>query len=121
MEQIEASAQISVARGSGFGLLAIFCVMIGLSGTPVVALETGGVLNLLACFILIAKAEFAPGKPYKQTEVWLMLDDRSRPPAAVAQQIISTALRSVYRQFALYFAKGAAVCLGVSVFLSLLG
>ncbi len=115
MDQIESSARISVARGSGFALLAIVCFMVGLSGMPALALKTGGVFCLIAAFVLLLKAERAPHRLYKRTEVWLMLDERARPPEAVAQRLIGGALRGACHQFALYFAQGAAIALSLSV------
>ena len=121
MEHIEAFARLSVLRGAGFGLLAIVCFMFGLAGMPALSLKTGGVLCLLASFILILRAELADKRPYKRTEVWLMLDERARPPEAVAQQLIGGILRGVYQEFALHFARAAALALGVSLLINLLG
>jgi hypothetical protein len=111
MDHVQTSAQISIARGCGFGLLAIFCMMVGLSGTPGLALKTGGLLCLLACFILTLKAHQSRTRSYKRTEVWLMLSKDQRPPAPVAQRVIGAALHDAYRQFALYYAVAAAAML----------
>jgi hypothetical protein len=121
MDEIETSARVSVARGSGFAVLAIVCFMVGLSGMPALALKTGGIFCLIAAFALILKAERAPHRLYKRTEVWLMLDERARPPEAVAQQVIGGILRGVYQQFALHFARAAALALGASLLINLLG
>jgi hypothetical protein len=108
MDHVQLSAQISIARGCGFGLLAIFCTMVGLSGTPALALKTGGLLCLLASFILALKAQQSRTRSYKRTEVWLMLSEEQRPPAPVAQRVIGTALQDGYRRFALYYSIAAA-------------
>lgn len=115
MDFIEASARISVGRACGFGLLAIVCTMAGLSGTPVAALKAGGLLCLLTSAILIVKAQGAPKRPYKRTEVWLMLDELRRPPAEVAQRLITGALVTAFQDFALKFARLAAALLGLSL------
>jgi hypothetical protein len=115
METIVESAWVSIARGSGFGALAIACTMVGLSGTPVVALQTGGILCVFASLLLLAKGALAPRKPYRRTEVWLMLDEMSRPPAAVAQQLIGSALRDASFAFALHYARAAIVTLALSL------
>ena len=115
MEHVQTSAQISTARGCGFGLLAIFCTMVGLSGTPELALKTGGLLSLLACSILIVKGQLCLTRSYKQTEVWLMLSPDQRPPAIVAQRVIGGALREAYRRFALYFGSAAASMLALAL------
>jgi hypothetical protein len=119
MDEIESFARVSVARGSGFALLAIVCFMVGLSGMPEAALKSGGIFCLIAAFVLIAKAERAPHRRYKQTEVWLMLDEGRRPPETIAQQVIGGALQAVCRQFALYFAQAAAVALTLSLLVAL--
>jgi hypothetical protein len=111
MEHLQNSVQISTARGCGFGLLAIFCTMVGLSGTPALALKTGGLLCLVACSILIVKAQLSLTRSYKHTEVWLMLTNDQRPPATVAQRVIGGALQDAYRRFAFYFAVAAAAML----------
>ena len=121
MEQIESFARLSVLRGSAFGLLAIVCTMVGLAATPALSFKVGGILCLLACFVLIVKAEHADRRPYKRTELWLMLDKDARPPATAAQQVIASALKGCYRQTALHFANGSASMLALSLFLPPLG
>ena len=111
MEHVRNSAQISIARGAGFALLAIFCTMVGLSGEPALALKTGGSLCLLASAVLGLKAQLSPKRSYKRTEVWLMLNADQRPPAPVAQRVIGTALQDAFRLFAIYYAKAAVVLL----------
>ena len=46
----------TVLRACGFGSLAIFCIMVGLSFNPLVAFQTGGVLTMLMTGILVLKA-----------------------------------------------------------------
>lgn len=117
MDVIETSARISVGRACGFGLLAIVCTMAGLAGTPVVALKAGGYLCLLTSVILIVKALAAPRRPYKRTEVWLMLDEGRRPPAEVAQRLIAGALVQAFYAFAIRFAQASAGLLGGAMLL----
>ena len=114
MEIIETHARISVARGCAFALLAIFCVMLGLMGTPILALKIGGFFCLVVSIVLMLQAEFAPRRSYKHTEVWLMLEERERPQAVVAQRIICGVLRGVFNEFGLYFARAAAWALGTA-------
>jgi hypothetical protein len=47
MEELRKAAFISVARGCGFGMLAIICVMVGLSYNPRAVFQAGGILTLL--------------------------------------------------------------------------
>lgn len=102
--RIEAKAELSVGRACGFAGLAIGTFMIGMISEPPLALRVGGVLTLLACFVLILKASLATKVPYKRTEVWLLLDPSERPQPSIAQQVIGRTLRYVYLRFALYAA-----------------
>lgn len=102
---IERLAEISVARGCGFALLGIVTTMTGFSAEPAQALKAGGILTLMTCAVLLLKAFNALRRPYKSTEVWIMLPKTERPKAEVAQQLIGCALRGVY----MVFAKRAAL------------
>ncbi|MCL4767519.1 MAG: hypothetical protein KJZ80_14925 [Hyphomicrobiaceae bacterium] len=116
MEKIEHLAHASVARGCGFAMLAIATFMIGLSAEFAIALRAGGYSCLLMCFILMAMGWRAGSKPYKRTELWLMLEPAERPHATVAQSIISTARREAFLDFALRSAWLASGLLVMAVF-----
>lgn len=115
MEEMRRAAFTSVARGCGFGMLAIFCVMVGLSFNPRAMFQAGGILTLLMTFILIVKARRALTQNYKHTEMWLMLPDNFRPPEAYAQWAASTVLRDAYFTFAQYTALIAIVMWSVAL------
>lgn len=100
MDELRNAAIGSVARGCGFGVLAIACVMIGFAHDLVRALQAGGILVTLMTTILLLKAHTAPTKPYKRTEAWLMLDPAKRPRPEHAQWAFGTVLRQVYSEFA---------------------
>jgi hypothetical protein len=100
MEPMRQVAFETVLRACGFGSLAIFCVMIGLSFVPRAAFQAGGFLTLLMAVILIFKAREALTKNYRKTEMWLYLPEEHRPPAAYAQWASSTVLRETYFLFA---------------------
>jgi hypothetical protein len=72
-------------------------------------------MALLVAAVLLLRAELAGRRPYKRTEVWLMLEKSERPPPAVAQQVIGSALRQVYVRFALRFATGAVALIAMAV------
>lgn len=108
LQQIEDLANFSVGRGCGFAMIAIATTMIGMSFDPHQCLAVGAVLSLITALVLILKAWRAPAKPYDATELWLMLPPGERPPDAVAQTLVSRALRLAYYRFASYFAHGAA-------------
>ena len=73
MEHMRVIAYETVLRACGFGSLAIFCVMIGLSFEPRAAFQAGGFLTLLMTVILLLKAYEARTKNYRRTEMWLYL------------------------------------------------
>lgn len=117
MEKIEALAEFSVARGSGFALLAIFTTMIGLSPEPQLMLKCGAILCLMACMTLVLKAMMATSRSHRSTELWVLLKPDERPSEAVAQRVISQVLRDAYYRFALYFAMGAGALLVMAIVL----
>jgi hypothetical protein len=98
------AAFVSVARGCGFGMLAVVCVMVGMSYNPRASFQGGGILTLLMTFVLILKARNALTQNYKRTEMWLILPKDFRPPEQYAQWAASTVLRDAYLTFAQYTA-----------------
>lgn len=112
MEQMRQIAFETVLRACGFGSLAIFCVMIGLSFEPRVAFQAGGFLTTAMSVILIYKAREALTKHYRRTEMWLYLPKDLRPPEAYAQWASSTVLRETYLTFAKWT---SAVAIGMWV------
>lgn len=55
MEELQKAAFTSVARGCGFAMLAIVCVMVGLSFEPRAAFQAGGMLTLIMTLILLVR------------------------------------------------------------------
>lgn len=115
LDRIEYLARLSVSRGCGFAALAIVTFFVGLSGDMVIALKSAGILSLLTCLVLFLKAQWALQRPYKHTELWIMLRPNERPEAAIAQAIIGTVLRETYFYFAFHAAIVAALTLGTAV------
>ena len=76
-----------------------------------------GPMRVLACLVLLLKAQLAMLRPYKRTEVWLLLKPEERPQAAIAQQIIGTVMRETFLYFALHAGVAAAGCLFLSLVL----
>lgn len=105
MDRIENAAYVSVGRACGFAGLAVFCLMFGLSFDPALAARTGGAVCLAVTVILACYAATAPNRPYKRTEVWLILAKDDRPPADIAQRLIGQTLRQTY----LWFARQSAI------------
>jgi hypothetical protein len=107
MEYMRQIAYEIVLRACGFGSLAIFCVMIGMSFEPTLAFKAGGFLTILMSAILIFKAHEARTKNYRRTELWLYLPEEQRPPEAYAQWASSTVLYETYLTFARWTAAVA--------------
>ncbi|MEX0590941.1 MAG: hypothetical protein WD207_07630 [Xanthobacteraceae bacterium] len=118
MEELRKAAFISVARGCGFGMLAIVCVMVGMSFNPRAVFQAGGILTLIMTFILILKARNALTKDYKKTEMWLILPKDFRPPERYAQWATATVMRDAYFTFAQYT---ALISIAMWVFALLVG
>ena len=104
MEEMRKAAFTSVARGSGFALLGIFCVMVGFSFDVRLMFQTGGMLSIAVVLVLILKARNALTSDYKSTEMWLLLPDDFRPPEAYARWAAATVLRDADFTFAQYTA-----------------
>lgn len=121
MEDMRRVAYATVLRACGFGSLAIFCFMVGLSFEPRIAFQSGGVLTMIMTGILLLKAQEARTKPYRRTEMWLYLPKEHRPPAASAQQLTSVVLRETYMTFALWTSLVAVAMWAFALFFSFLG
>jgi type IV secretory pathway VirB3-like protein len=119
MEHMRRVAFETVLRACGFGALAIFCVMIGMSFNPRLAFQAGGLLTLLMVVILLLKAYGAQKKDYRRTEMWLYLTEEQRPPKAYAQWASATVLRETYLIFARWTAMIAIAMLVLALFFSL--
>lgn len=111
----------TVMRACGFGSLAIFCIMIGLSFHPRAAFQAGGILTMLMATILIFKAREALTKDYRRTEMWLYLPKDFRPPEAYAQWASATVLRDTYLTFAMWSSLIAIVMWVIALFFALVG
>lgn len=121
MEEMRRIAYETVLRACGFGSLAIFCIMIGMSFEPRSAFQAGGFLTLMMTIILIVKAYEARTKDYRRTEMWLYLPKESRPPKAQAQWAISMVMRETYFLFARWTAVISIVMWLIALFFSLIG
>jgi hypothetical protein len=121
MEHMREVAFATVLRACGFGSLAIFCVMIGLSFEPRAAFQAGGFLTTVMAVILIFKAREALTKHYRRTEMWLYLSEDVRPPEAYAQWASSTVLRETYLVFAKWTSVIAIVMWVLALAFSVLG
>jgi Ca2+/Na+ antiporter len=121
MEIMRRVAFETVFRACGFGALAIFCIMIGMSFDGRLAFQTGGILTLMMVVILLLKAYGAQKKDYRRTEMWLYLTEEQRPPAAYAQWASATVLRETYFMFARWTSMIAIAMLVIALLFSLAG
>lgn len=119
LHRLRTLAEISTARACGFAGLATFCLMVGLSGSPPAALKGGGYCALLVVAVLLMLAQQAPMRPYKRTEIWLMLDEAERPPDAYAQTLFARVRRETFLRFAGYHALAAAVLLAAAFIIAI--
>ena len=121
MELMRRIAYETVLRACGFGSLAIFCVMVGMSFEPRAAFQAGGTLTMLMALILMWKAREALTKDYRKTEMWLYLPKDFRPPEAYAQWASATVLRDTYLTFALWTSAIAIVMWVIALIFSFIG
>ncbi|MBX9776911.1 MAG: hypothetical protein K2Y71_21240 [Xanthobacteraceae bacterium] len=121
MEHIRTIAYETVMRACGFGTLAIFCVMVGLSFNARASFQAGGFLTMLMTLILIYKAWEAPNKNHRRTELWLYLPKEERPPEHYAQWAVATAMRETYLAFAGWTSLVAIVMWILALLFSLAG
>ena len=121
MEHMRRIAYEVVLRACGFGSLAIFCVMIGMSFDPHLAFKTGGFLTIAMSGVLMIKAYEARTRPYRRTEMWLYLPKEQRPPASYAQWAASTVMRETYLTFARWTAAISVALWLLALFFSIVG
>jgi hypothetical protein len=121
MDDMRRIAYATVLRACGFGSLAIFCFMVGLSFEPRIAFQTGGVLTMAMTGVLFLKAHLARTQPYRRTEMWLYLPEELRPPAASAQQLTAVVLRETYLTFAVWTSLVAVGMWAIALLFSMLG
>jgi hypothetical protein len=121
MEEMRRIGFETVQRACGFGSLAIFCVMIGMSFDPRLAFQAGGTLTTIMAVILIYKAREALTKDYRRTEMWLYLPKDFRPPEAYAQWASATVLRDIYLTFALWTSVIAIGMWVIALLISIVG
>lgn len=121
METVRKIAIMCVGRAVMFGALAIACVMFAFAFNPPAAFRTGAVLTLVMAVVLLLKAHYALYQKPKRTEIWLHLDERSRPNDAEAMRRFAGVLREVYGRFAAGSFAAACVLFVISVIMMAAG
>ncbi|MGF1649140.1 MAG: hypothetical protein ACFCUN_01665 [Hyphomicrobiaceae bacterium] len=118
MINVEVAALLSVARASGFVVLALFCLLIGTLPDLQFGLSMTGHIAIFVGAFQAWRAWRAPRLVYKDTEAWLMLDQGSRPPPEIAQRVVAEAIREAYVLFARHFAMVGLAMMLTSLVLS---
>ena len=95
-DRIRRLADLSIRRGCGFGLLAVSTAMVGVAHDAALAAYGGAVMVALMGAVLVLKGFRAPGRLYRKTELWLLLDREHGLPEAKAQAVIGGILRDRY-------------------------
>lgn len=108
MDTIRNLAIMCVGRAVMFGALAIFCIMFAFAFDPAAAFRSGAIMTLLMTGILLLKAQYVLVQKPRNTEVWIYLDERTRPRDDEATRRYAAVLRDVYARFA--FAALLAAC-----------
>lgn len=121
MEKIREVAFMCVGRAVMFGSLAIGCIMVGFSFSPVSAFRSGALATLLMATVLMWKAMASARQNPKTTEVWLYLDETSRPLDQHARFVFATVMREVYGRYAQFALLTACALFGVSLLFRALG
>jgi hypothetical protein len=119
VNEIEQAAQMSIGRGCGFAGFGIALVVVALSFEPVLAAKIGAALCLGLTLTLLVLANRAHNTPYQSTEVWLLIDEKSRPPARHARRIINEARRFAMLWFARWTAVSSALFAASAMLLAL--
>ena len=98
IEELRRYADQSIRRACGFALLAIWTFMFGMMGEPTIAVRSGAILTTLGGAVLLLKANNAPTRRYRRTELWIMIGERLKGyPSDRLQQLIGGILAERYR------------------------
>lgn len=100
MDRIQYFAGVSVRRACGFGVLAIVTMVSGFAPIPLLAVKLAATLTTLMGVILALKALHAPKKPYRRTELWILLGKKHGLPEARAQRVLMGTLQGLYIAYA---------------------
>jgi O-antigen/teichoic acid export membrane protein len=121
MNAIENAAFLTVAKACGFAWLAVFCAVFGWMYEPHMAALVGAVMSLLLALVLRFSAWRSLRKRYDRTEMWHYIPKEDRPPAEIAQRVISQVLHDTFQRFARQAAIVGAAMLMVSLGLKAFG
>jgi len=119
MDDVRDAAFTSVGRAVAYAGFAILTLMLSLSFDPVMALKSGGVLQLLLFACLMLKAHRTDARNYRHTETWSLLDRTKRPDERFAGRVVVNALREACHCFARWTAGAALATWAAAMLLAL--
>ena len=93
-------ARAIVGRDCGFAALAVSVITVAQMNAPARALATGGVLNLLGGFVLLALAWRSPHRPMQRSELWRSMNPTLKLAPEQAFPVLQLVLRATYLRFA---------------------
>ena len=121
IDPIRDACDVSIRRACGFAVLAIGTAMVGFSYHPLLAIRFGAILTTVMVLVLLIKGSRAPRRPYRRTEVWLILGKQHNLPETRAQQVIGNTLRERYLWHATVAGAVALPMWVLTIFLALFG
>ncbi|MGY6710363.1 MAG: hypothetical protein ACXIVF_18730 [Rhizobiaceae bacterium] len=102
MDRIQKVATFCTARLVFIAGVGIYIVMMFFSSDPAFAFKAGAILTLIVAGALVWKAGFVSRQEPSSTEVWLYLDNATRPRSEKAKRDFAEKLRQVYGRFSLH-------------------
>ena len=96
MDRIFYYADLSIRRACGFGFIAIATAVVGLYWDAALMVKAAAIGVSLMVAILLYKALEAPKRPYKRTELWLLLNKTHDFPESRVQDVLGGVLRDRY-------------------------
>ena len=115
IDLVRRTADHSIRKGCGFGMLAIATTTIGLAGDLVLATRCAAILVSLMAAILYVMGATAPKRNYKSTEVWALLRDLPGVPPERRQQFVGSVLEERFHWHARMSAYSAAALWAVAL------
>jgi hypothetical protein len=106
--RIRRCADLSIRRAIGFAYIGIAMAMMAMIEDGTATARMGAILSTFVIVVLVAKALNARARPYKRTELWIILEKHHELPEDRAQDIIGNVLRERYLWHAQAVASGCA-------------
>jgi len=114
MDKIQKVALFCTARLVFLAGVGIYIVMMFFSADPVFAFKVGATLTIFMAGVLAWKARFVMRQEPSSTEVWLYLDNGTRPKSEKARRDFAEKLRLIYGRFSLHALAIACMMFAIS-------